>query len=268
MIYVLTRIRSAIGLAFVVLWTVLYSVPVMISGLLKKHDLATALIHNWSQAILGVFGIGIRVRGEENIPGSGGGILVFNHQSHFDIPAIVASTRKRIRFGAKIELFSVPFFGIAMRAVGTLPITRDNRKEVFRIYKDAEERFRQGFLFVLAPEGTRQREPEIGRFKKGPFIFALNAQVPLIPVVIRGAHKVLKKNSLYVNIGTWHSVIDVQFLPPISTVGLKLEDVDLLMEKTRGLMLDAYNAATVEPDFSTTGPDHQLRLERVLLDQH
>src|SRR5690606_17085370 len=110
-------------------------------------------------------------------------------------------TEKHIRFGAKIELFKIPFFGRAMRAVGTLPIARENRAGVFKIYKEAERQFSRDVIFVLAPEGTRQKEPRIGRFKKGPFIFAINARVPIIPAVLRGAHEVLPKKSLLVNVG-------------------------------------------------------------------
>jgi 1-acyl-sn-glycerol-3-phosphate acyltransferase len=172
---------------------------------------------------------------------AGGGILVFNHQSLFDIPVVISTTFKHIRFGAKIELFKVPFFGAAMRAAGTLPIARQNRNEVMRVYKEAEARFMRNTIFVLAPEGTRQKEPVLGRFKKGPFFFALSGGVPLIPVVIRGAHSVLPKQSLMVNVGRWTRKIHVEYLDPVITQGLGTAGVSELMNQVRDAMSDVYD---------------------------
>lgn len=128
-----TRVRSAFGIAFSIPYTILCSFFVISAGLLGLDRLATTFIRAWSGPLLWVFGIRVIGQGDENIPAKGGGIIVFNHQSLFDIPALTSSTPKKIRFGAKIELFKIPFFGAAMRAVGTLPIARNNRNEVLRI---------------------------------------------------------------------------------------------------------------------------------------
>lgn len=242
-IWVFSRIRSIIGGAVFVVWTFVCAWFVMLAGFLGVRDIATELIRGWAQLVLMMFGIGVDVKGEENIPSSGGGIVVFNHQSHFDIPVLCYSTRKHIRFGAKIELFKIPLFGPAMRAVGTLPIARENRHEVMRIYKEAEEKFRQNFLFVLAPEGTRQKEPRIGPFKKGPFVFAINAGVPLIPAVIRGAYEVLPKKSLGVNLDALSRTISIEYLPPVPTTGLSPKEVDGLTQRVREMMVAAYDRA-------------------------
>ena len=244
MIQILTQIRSFLGIVFNIVYTIVCSVLVIFAGFLNLQGLATVLIRIWAFVVMYTFGIRVRTRGESYLPETGGGILVFNHQSHFDIPAIMLSTRKNIRFGAKIELFKIPFFGTAMRKVGTLPITRENRSEVMKIYQEAEARFRQNILFVLAPEGTRQHEPALGRFKKGPFIFAINAQVPIIPCVIRGAYDVLPKNTVGINVGALRRTIEIEYLPPFPTVGMKAEDVSLLLDRSRQVMAEAYERIT------------------------
>lgn len=240
---VLTRVRSMVGIVIASTMTVIASVLVIALSFLGRHETATWLIHHWARFCLRLFGIGVSVRGEGNLPAIGGGIVVFNHQSLFDIPVIMESTVKNIRFGAKIELFKIPFFGPAMRACGTLPIARENRSEVLKIYKAAETRFKMNTLFVLAPEGTRQKEPVIGRFKKGPFLFAINAGVPILPVVLKGTHAVLPKKSMHINVGRIYREISVEYLPPIPTQGLSPADVESVLEKARAGMVAAYERA-------------------------
>jgi 1-acyl-sn-glycerol-3-phosphate acyltransferase len=237
---ILTHLRSIVGIAFVVPFTFICSIICITAGAFHVRQFATEIMRAWGIILLYTFGIRVQVKGEKNLPEVGGGIIVFNHQSHFDIPVLVSTTRKNIRFGAKIELFKIPFFGPAMRAVGTLPIARESRSEVLRVYKEAEKKFAENYIFVLAPEGTRQKEPKIGRFKKGPFGFAINAGVPIIPAVLRGAYAVLPKNSLSINVGKLRRTIYVEFLPPIPTKDLKPESVEALAEKTRSEMEKAY----------------------------
>ena len=239
----ITHIRSLLGAVFVIVHTFLSAILVMSAGFLGLQDVGTWFVRQWSRGLLFVFGIQISVEGTEFVPAQGGGIMVFNHQSHFDIPVICCATDKKIRFGAKVELFKIPFFGTAMRAVGTLPIARESRSEVLRIYKDAEKKFQQNFIFVLAPEGTRQKEPVLGRFKKGPFIFAKNAGVPIIPVVLRGAHAVLPKKSLGVNLGRWTRTVHVRFLAPFETRTLSPEeDIDDFVLRVRDAMNTCYES--------------------------
>lgn len=235
-----TRLRSVVGISLVLPLTALCSVIVVAFSAMGAHTVATRVVHFWARTVLRVFGIGVRVEGEENLPSIGGGIVLFNHQSLFDIPVILLSTRKDIRFGAKIELFRVPFFGAAIRSLGTLPIVRDNRAKVIEVYKEAEARFKMNTIFALAPEGTRQKEPAIGGFKKGPFVFAMNAGVPLIPVLIKGTHEVLPKKHMTINIGRIKRVIHVRYLPPVPTVGLTHENLEALILNIREKMVQAY----------------------------
>lgn len=240
MIHLFTVLRSIVGFAIGILDTFIFSSLVFLAGVTGHQKLATRFINIWADIVFSLFGVTIITSGEENLPEHGGGVIVFNHQSHFDIPALCVATDKQIRFGAKIELFKIPVFGMAMRAIGTLPIARENRSEVLKIYKAASKRFEENTLFVLAPEGTRQKLPEIGRFKKGPFIFAVNAKVPIFPAVISGAHEVLPARGVWINVGKLRREIHVHFLPPVDTTSFTSSDIAPLVEKTRTQMVDAY----------------------------
>lgn len=247
-LFVITYFRSFLGIALMVPFTFLASIVVFTFGIMGFRDFCTRLIHGWSRVVLATWGIRVEVRGEENLPAKGGGIIVFNHQSLFDIPVLMRSTLKNIRFGAKIELFRIPFFGIAMRSVGTLPIARENRSEVMKVYREAERRFAQDYIFVLAPEGTRQKDPVIGRFKKGPFMFALSGGVPILPAVIRGAHEVLPKKSLRINVGSWTRTVYLDFLTPVPTTKTDMssgaigasQDTERFVQDVRSAMVAAY----------------------------
>lgn len=242
MVTIFSYARFLFGAVFLVPHTIFFATLVILAGLLGLDRQGTALAGTWSKILLFIFGIHVVAEGVGNLPEKGGAIIVFDHQSHFDIPVIASITKKNIRFGAKIELFKIPIFGTAMKALGTLPIARENRSDVFRVYKDAEKRFAKDFMFVLAPEGTRQSEPKIGRFKKGPFLFACNAGVPVVPVVLKGAHAVLPKKALGVNLGAWSRTIYVRILPPVDSKQFSASDLEPFVETVRNKMVETYEA--------------------------
>ena len=194
----------------------------------------------WSGLPLWLGGVSLELRGGENWPRGTGFLVLFNHTSWMDILAICAGLPEVPRFGAKIELFRIPFFGAAMRSCGVLPIERNQRTKVLNTYKEAESRAQAGESFALAPEGTRQVGHELGTFKRGPFIFAVGAQMPVLPVVIAGAQEVMAKGAWGINVGRWRRKIILEILPPISTAGKTEEDIPGLQEQTRSAMAAVY----------------------------
>ncbi len=258
MIRLITYPRALFGILFIPLWTGLMTIPVILMGFLGQPDRLTRAMIFWARGVLWVYGIRIRARGFEKLPPQGGAIVAFNHQSLFDIPAVLAKCGgRRIRWGAKIELFRIPMFGAAMRAGSNLPIARHNRAEVLEVYRHASRLFAEGFMFALAPEGTRQKNAEIGPFKKGPFLFSSNFGVPVLPVVIFGAHAVLEKGGLMVNTKQWISSIEVRVLdpvlphvqPPPAGEDAPHDKVVALTEEVRQKMLAAYEALRVNPSW-------------------
>jgi 1-acyl-sn-glycerol-3-phosphate acyltransferase len=234
--------RAVLALPIAFVYTMVLSAMAAISGGLGWDDGADWIIRIWGLGILRLVNVKVRIIGSENIPAQKGVLFLFNHQSFFDIFAVQGHAKRRVRFGAKIELFSVPVFNLAMKGVGVLPIAREKRHQVMKVYQAAEKKFSEGWSYILAPEGTRQNEPRIGTFKRGPFIFAVNAQVPIVPLVICGTYQVLPKRSLLMNVGCWSRSIDLIYLPMVSTQGLSPEDVPALMQKVREQMVAAYQA--------------------------
>lgn len=209
-------------------------ISILANLIFNDPKIDSGILRVWGRLSCTMFGVKIRVEGIENLPQEGG-VVLFNHSSFFDIFALAAGVPD-IRFGAKIELFKIPFFGFAMRRIGTLPIARQRREEVFKIYEEAESRLRAGQKFALAPEGTRQNEEKLGSFKSGPFIFAINAGAPLIPVVIRNAAGILPKHHLLPNTGVWTREIVLRVLPPVETKGFVLDQRPVVQERVRSRM--------------------------------
>lgn len=230
--------------------TLVVSLMVVFSALVfRSRKAVNWCVKVWAVPLLKPAGVDVEMRGLENIARSGKGFLiVFNHSSLFDIPILFAHIPRPFMFGAKIELFRIPIFGKAMEVCGVLPIDRGNRNKVMRVYEAAIARVKRGESFALAPEGTRQGGDvtDLGRFKKGPFEFAINAQMDIVPVVVAGALRVLPKHSLFPNMGRWKQKVIVQIFPPVPTAGFNSENIDSLVDRVRGQMNPAFQQLNLE----------------------
>lgn len=203
--------------------TILFPLTVVILG--PTAMLGHAIFHNrklddywvslWGRICCRMSGVRVIVEGKKNIP-TAGCLFLFNHSSFFDVFAI-AGYLPGVRFGAKAELFKIPIFSHTMRAMDTLPIARNNRDEVYKIYEEAKARFANKEQFALSPEGGRFYGKELAPFKAGPFIFAMSAGAPVVPVVIVGAFEALPKGSFLFNRNRLKHTISMKILEPIET---------------------------------------------------
>ncbi|HEY1953580.1 MAG TPA: lysophospholipid acyltransferase family protein [Gemmatimonadaceae bacterium] len=218
--------------------TFVLGVTVIIAAMLGVEDKPGGILEKaprwWSAAVLWAVGIRIRVHGGENLVDGQTYIFASNHISWFDVPAL-AKILPRHKFVAKAELFKVPIFGKAMRAAGMIEIQRENRKAAFGAYDVAASRIRAGNSVVVFPEGTRGRDYPLRPFKKGPFVLAIAAGVPILPIVVHGTIPIMPKGSLWAHPGT----IDVHLLEPVSTSGVDYDHREALMQTVRTKMADA-----------------------------
>jgi 1-acyl-sn-glycerol-3-phosphate acyltransferase len=122
-----------------------------------------------------------------------------------------------------------------MRAVGMVPIERQNRKAAFGAYDEASRRIREGNSVIVFPEGSRGYEYPLRPFKKGPFVLAIDAGAPIVPVLIHGTREVASKGRVLLRPGR----VDVHLLEPVSVEGYGYDDRDALAEKVRSRIADA-----------------------------
>jgi len=174
-----------------------------------------------SDVSLALAGIDVRVSGEANAWVRRPAVFVFNHQSQLD-PVILAKVLRQDFTGVtKQEMANDPLFGPLLRFVGTAFVDRQNTERAVAALGPVVDTLREGMSVVVAPEGTRSLTPQIGRFKKGAFRIAMEAGVPVVPVVIRNAGEMLWKHSTLVRSG----IVDVAVLDPIDVGDWTLDDL-------------------------------------------
>ncbi len=215
-----------------------FAVAAVVAALLNVEDRPGSILwwvpRAWSGAMLRAAGVRVRVHGTEWIARPPAGqVFASNHVSWYDVFAL-AATFPRYSFVAKAELLRIPVFGPGARALGTVPIERDNRKSAFASYNAAADIIRAGRAVVVFPEGTRGRSYALRPFKKGPFVLAIAAGVPVVPVVVHGSMEVMPKGSWRIRRG----VIDVHVLEPVPTTGLTYDDRDALSGTVRTRMAE------------------------------
>lgn len=208
------------------------------AGLLRVKDRPGGIFdwapRRWCRALLRAAGVRVRPHNAERMRLDEPRIYVANHVSWFDIFTL-ASLLPFYKFVAKAELFSIPLFGRAMRAAGMISIDRDNRKSAFVSYERAAAQIHRGASVVVFPEGTRGVSYALRPFKKGPFVLAIAAGTPVVPVIIHGTIHVFPRGSWRVRSGR----VDVHFLEPIPTSDMTYDDRDRLARETWRRMADA-----------------------------
>jgi 1-acyl-sn-glycerol-3-phosphate acyltransferase len=186
----------------------------------------------WARMLLFIGGVRLEVEGREHLTPRGPYIFAANHQSQFDIFALLAAVPVPFSWLAKEELFRIPLLGPAMKAAGYIPINRTDRRAAFASIDEAAGRVRGGTSIVIFPEGTRSLDGKLKTFKKGGFFLAIKSRQPVVPVSISGSFRVLAKRSFRVHRGT----IRVHFSPPVPTDTLAPPDKDRLIAEVRRIM--------------------------------
>lgn len=207
---------------FLGLWSVVW-MTIAILTCIFTGSAKTSLIlarTRWAPGLLWAGSARLDVRGLERVDFSKPHVFVVNHQSMLDIPVLFAALPVNLHFIAKKELFSVPFLGWYMTVSGMVPIDRRNTAEAIQVLKKSGAKIAAGANVIAFSEGTRSRTGAIAPFKRGAFMLAIQAQVPVVPVAIEGARDVLPSDGFSVRPG----VIRVEVGEPISTVGMTEDD--------------------------------------------
>ena len=213
----------------VAVMTILLAPTAAIGHLFGNEDaqrrVAQWCMRTWARSISRAAGVRIVVHGAEHILSERGAVYASNHVSWFDIFTI-ASVLPRYTFVAKAELRRIPIFGWGAEASGVVFLERENRTSAFDAYRTAAAKVSEALNVVVFPEGTRGDSYSLRPYKKGPFVLAIAARAPVVPVVMYGAREIMPK-------GTWRvtsGVVHVHFLPPIETTGYDYEHRHELMQ--------------------------------------
>ncbi|HWR02282.1 MAG TPA: lysophospholipid acyltransferase family protein [Chlorobaculum sp.] len=191
-------------------------IPVMFFGLLlstllnlfiPSGDMFHVIAAWWGRFAARILGIAIEVEGAENYRPDGTYLVVSNHAGMADIPLILGSIDLNLRFVAKEELGRIPVFGWALKTGGYVLIKRGQNREAMKSLFLAIDTLKKGRSIHIFPEGTRSETGAMLPFKRGAFIIARKAGVPVLPVTIAGSHLITPKKSLKINKGKIRLII-------------------------------------------------------------
>lgn len=230
-------VRYALIVAYTAFWGVIACVLALVD---RSGEAVIWVGRRWIAWILASCRIRVECEGLENIDPGQPAVYMSNHQSVFDIAAIIATLPVSFRFVAKRELTWIPLFGWALAAGGHVIVDRANRERSVQSLERAAEQVRNGTNVIIFPEGTRSPTGRIREFKSGGFHLVLRAGVPVIPVSVSGSRRITPKKSARIESGT----IKVRYGKPIPTASLGLEDRAWLKEAVREAI-----AAGLDPAF-------------------
>lgn len=186
-------------LTLVVVPTVAYIASVFVKD---RAEWLFVVSRFWSKYVLLPTVVRVKVTGLEHIPKKQPVIFMPNHQSYFDIPALVGYIPGSYRFIVKKEHFRTPILGPYTRNAGHLSVDREAGFEAHRTLEQAKEMIRKGRSLMVFPEGTRSRTGLLGKFKRGGFAIAFSTGAPIVPVAITGSFGLLGKKVPLVTPGT------------------------------------------------------------------
>lgn len=143
-----------------------------------------------------VSGAKLVVKGTENLLKNEAALFVGNHKSYIDIPLLIQYSGVPIIFIGKKSLKKAPLLNVMMMAMGSLFLDRDNVREAYKTITEGIKRLESGYTVAIFPEGTRNHSDELLPFKQGSLKLAEKANVPIIPVAIKGTDELFGNNGL------------------------------------------------------------------------
>lgn len=222
-------IRTFVGAMFLTFFILIIGLPVIAYSLVTR---TSDVLYRWGKwgirAAMRLAGVRVRAEGLENIPA---GVCIFaaNHVSNLDPPAALIGVPRRISYLAKQEIFKVPIVRTALRLGKIVPVNRANTEEAIASIDRAVEILREGISFFVFPEGKRSGDGRMLPFKKGTFVMAIEARVPVVPVSILGSRERMPKGRL----STIPGEIVLRFGPAIDSKGYSIDERDELLARVQ-----------------------------------
>jgi len=187
----------------------------------------------WAWLNLALTGTRVKIKGMEKINKRKSYVVMSNHQSHFDVLTLIGHIPLQLRWVMKIELRSIPVFGIGCERLGMIYVDRSDSEKAHESLERAKSKISDGSSVIFFPEGTRSPDGRLIEFKKGGFYMAIETQTPILPITINGSRFALPKGKPYLMRA---GKIEVIIHDPIDVKGLTLEDRDLLLTKVRAII--------------------------------
>ncbi|MBQ6612787.1 MAG: 1-acyl-sn-glycerol-3-phosphate acyltransferase [Alistipes sp.] len=228
-------------LVVLVVALVLYVATFVALVVCYPFDRKRVVVHRISKWITDVFfGLGPHMGrdlvGAENIDPNESYVIVLNHNSMVDIMSIY-NIPLVFKWVSKKEVYRIPIVGRLLLAHGDIVINRASTKEAMQlVHNKGMEWLKKGASVSIFPEGTRSKDGEIHNFKAGAFILAKDAGVPILPIVLDGTNRVIRKGTIFMN---WRNRVTVKVLPPVSREEIAQRTMKEVMAQVHDDMVNA-----------------------------
>jgi len=237
---ILARIFLVYALILFIITMLIVYIPIWITSTMKEPG-RTKMIHRifriWMGVYLPMVFCPVKRTGKQYFKKGQQYVVVINHNSLADIPVSSPWIPGANKTLAKVEMSRTPLFGMIYKT-GSILVDRKNPDSRRESFARMQETLDMGIHLCLYPEGTRNKTKDpIQPFYDGAFITAIKAQVPIIPGVLFNTGKVLPNNK---KLWAWPSPVRIDFLEPIPTEGLTLNDVTTLKERVHSIMSEYY----------------------------
>jgi 1-acyl-sn-glycerol-3-phosphate acyltransferase len=201
----------------------LVGVPV---AMVTRSDAILYRLGHWGVRLtLLLAGTRLVVEGREKIGDPRNTVVISNHESHLDAPALFEGLGIDLKAVVKKEIFGWPFFGQVLRQAGFVAVDRRDRIQSGQALGRAVGALRAGACFLVFAEGTRSRTGELGPFKKGGFVIAIDAGSRIVPVAVQGGRALMPRGGFRIRSGT----VRVRVLDPVDAAGYSYTDRDRLV---------------------------------------
>lgn len=230
-------IATITGNLYLLLGTAFFSiVSILVAPIPPRGDWTNRAARMWARGLLWASWIRLEVRSPQSGPGWAGAagagdrfVIMANHQSLFDIPALLAAIPGQSRFIAKRSLFKIPIFGWAMAAGGFIPVDRKDRSTAKDSFGSALEKLARGASIVVFPEEVRSLGGKVLPFRRGGFLMALKSGLPVVPVGLHGTLAVQSRRSFLIRPQT----VTVHFGEQIAVAGRSIRELPRVTEEVR-----------------------------------
>jgi 1-acyl-sn-glycerol-3-phosphate acyltransferase len=226
---------GAVATVMCVIYTIILAPFAAITARLGLHKSCSLISRWWARMIIGTCGIKVEIEGLENLRGLNSYILVTNHQSFFDIFAILAYMPGDTRFVAKKELMKIPVVGYAMRNNGHVIVDRQGGGRSIR--RALESARRERYPICVFAEGHRHNDGRVHEFEDGAAWLAILSKLPCVPMAISGSGAFFPREAKVVVPGRR---MRMSLLPPIPTANLKSGDRGALTTKLEEAVRSAF----------------------------
>lgn len=215
-----------IAIAF---YTLILGTPaVFLSFFFPGSDIVPWFGKLWTWLILKTAGARVSIEGMDHIDQGKTYIYISNHLSNIDVFVLVNKLPAKTRILAKRSLFYIPIFGWSLFLAGYISVKRENQPGLLKSFAKVAEKIRKGRSVLFFAEGQRSPDGKIQPFKKGAFLIALKAGVPIVPISISGSEKIMPPNTPIIKPGK----VNVLIGRPIEVRDYSIRQIEELMNKT------------------------------------